>query len=579
MTTHLIPLAQVTDPSRFGRKATTLARLARAGLPVPDGFVLPVDLTDEQADTMIPHLLSALTPLAPHGVIARSSAICEDGQRASFAGLYTSRFCPTDPASLQRAVHDVRASATSTAAHAYATARNIAYNPAMAVLIQPAMRPFAAGILAAEFGRPPMRWRIEAIRGLAEPLASGAQTGEIHDGEQQIIPAQQTEIVLPATPEELQLPPGEWIDLPLIDRTHERAKIRTSAAGLIHLHPADPRPVLEPPHRTRLLELALVAADVLDLNSVDLEWAMLPDGTVQLLQTRPLTCSLPDPSSADRCVGDREWQGIPASPGQATGPLAHLSDLPEGTIKNHVLLSGNIGADAAAALLQEPAAIITTCGGPLSHAAITARELGIPCVTALPETIAAVPTGTNISVNGLTGRISSIPPSVTRLERADDSTLESSSNFGTAIVVANPASDSGNHDGLPTLLMHHPGHPVIRRILSSPTVGPTGLFQPTETPSFSTLPEGYTDHLIPGLGRLAWPNDLGLLPQQLLVLNGANVLHQRRVTIARPAASGSVKLTADLGFGWSVGGWGEAAFEGDLEGVQGGLPALDPAFL
>src|SRR3954469_13319461 len=39
----LVPLADATDPERFGAKAANLALLARAGLPVPPGWCVPAE--------------------------------------------------------------------------------------------------------------------------------------------------------------------------------------------------------------------------------------------------------------------------------------------------------------------------------------------------------------------------------------------------------------------------------------------------------------------------------------------------------------------------------------------------------
>jgi pyruvate,water dikinase len=56
--------------------------------------------------------------------------------------------------------------------------------------------------------------------------------------------------------------------------------------------------------------------------------------------------------------------------------------------------------------MRKPAAILSTTGGPLSHAAIVARELGIPCVTAMPAAIRSLPEGTILHVDGLAGTAS-----------------------------------------------------------------------------------------------------------------------------------------------------------------------------
>jgi phosphoenolpyruvate synthase/pyruvate phosphate dikinase len=68
-------------------------------------------------------------------------------------------------------------------------------------------------------------------------------------------------------------------------------------------------------------------------------------------------------------------------------------------------------ADAGyAALFGPAAAIVTDLGGPLSRAAVVARELGIPCVTGTRDGSARLTTGTFVRVDGSTGDVEVITP-------------------------------------------------------------------------------------------------------------------------------------------------------------------------
>jgi pyruvate,water dikinase len=78
-----------------------------------------------------------------------TTAAREDGQEASLAGVYATRFTPAEPDPLLRAVREVRALARSAAAAPYARARSLPAEPGTAVIIQPVLRPRAAGVLAA----------------------------------------------------------------------------------------------------------------------------------------------------------------------------------------------------------------------------------------------------------------------------------------------------------------------------------------------------------------------------------------------------------------------------------------------
>src|SRR5688572_18456460 len=89
---HLSELARTGAPRRVGGKASNLARLVAAGLPVPEGLVVsppsgtPVARAAEELAALArPHLAGLGPRLA-----VRSSASVEDGVEGSAAGLFVS---------------------------------------------------------------------------------------------------------------------------------------------------------------------------------------------------------------------------------------------------------------------------------------------------------------------------------------------------------------------------------------------------------------------------------------------------------------------------------------------------------
>lgn len=56
-------------------------------------------------------------------------------------------------------------------------------------------------------------------------------------------------------------------------------------------------------------------------------------------------------------------------------------------------------------LFPKAAAIVTDLGAPLSHAAIVAREVGIPAVVGTGNATALLQTGDTVIVNGNTGMV------------------------------------------------------------------------------------------------------------------------------------------------------------------------------
>lgn len=87
--------------SRVGGKGTHLVLLQRAGLPVPAGYCIPIDVHEYYAENNeLPHGLIAEIVAAKNslgGKIAiRSSANCEDGTDLSMAGVFQSHYVYED---------------------------------------------------------------------------------------------------------------------------------------------------------------------------------------------------------------------------------------------------------------------------------------------------------------------------------------------------------------------------------------------------------------------------------------------------------------------------------------------------
>ncbi|HOS42888.1 MAG TPA: PEP-utilizing enzyme [Armatimonadota bacterium] len=61
-------------------------------------------------------------------------------------------------------------------------------------------------------------------------------------------------------------------------------------------------------------------------------------------------------------------------------------------------------------LFPRAAAIVTDIGAPLSHAAIVARELGIPAVVGCGDATLRLRTGDRVRVDGGRGTVEVLPP-------------------------------------------------------------------------------------------------------------------------------------------------------------------------
>jgi len=164
------------DPTRVGRKAANLARLASASFPVPPGIVVTPAAEDDWDSTLVA-LTAGLRALGEHRFAVRSSAVAEDLEDASFAGQYETEL-GVMAAEVPAAVRRVFASAASAQVEAYRRARAGAIpagTSAIAVLVQVMVDAEAAGV--AFTANPVSADRdevvISAVRGLGERLVSG----------------------------------------------------------------------------------------------------------------------------------------------------------------------------------------------------------------------------------------------------------------------------------------------------------------------------------------------------------------------------------------------------------------------
>ena len=199
-----------------GGKGWQLGMLARYGLPVPDGFVIPAsicraamesagvlklvasaaggsetmpeDCRDALSRSPLPAGLAALLQdeLARRGwldraLAVRSSATMEDSEQASFAGIHLSRLNVTGADEVLDAVRAVWASLWTPQAFAYRARFGIAHADAsMAVVVMPLLLAKAAGIA---FSCDPRTGRddqivVHAHWGLGESLVGGEADGD-----------------------------------------------------------------------------------------------------------------------------------------------------------------------------------------------------------------------------------------------------------------------------------------------------------------------------------------------------------------------------------------------------------------
>jgi phosphohistidine swiveling domain-containing protein len=348
------------DVSQIGGKAGPLARLAREGLPVPRGLVVPCSVFDRVLALEGPagvaeqvhregegdgarKLRTWLASLEPDPawaaalvraverlsgpVAVRSSAVDEDGERQSFAGQHES-YLGLDAAEVPAAV--VRCWASLYAERALAYRRGAGPAPgSMAVLIQRMVDAEVSGVL---FTMNPVSgsWRevvVEAVWGLAEGLVSGgvAPHGYVLQRPRR-------------TPRPVQRVLAR-LRLPLIDEQlppiHRQWALSRSGQVVVGPVPSDrvhARTLTESQVR-RLARLGL-RIEARFGGAQDIEWARGADGRLWVLQARPISTETAAPAPevlwTRRFIGERFPDPVhPASWSIIEPILAHFISYPK----------------------------------------------------------------------------------------------------------------------------------------------------------------------------------------------------------------------------------------------------------
>ena len=178
MEARVRPMREESPAWLVGEKAHTLGRMMRAGHAVPDGFVLTTPVfaarvrgapMDSSLSAEIGEAAQPLFELGP--LVVRSSAIGEDAPGQSFAGQLDSILHVADAHMLERAVLDCWDSYWSERALYYRRARG-APDAGMGVIVQQQIDARAAGVMFTDAGDGSVL--VEYTAGLADALVAGA---------------------------------------------------------------------------------------------------------------------------------------------------------------------------------------------------------------------------------------------------------------------------------------------------------------------------------------------------------------------------------------------------------------------
>jgi pyruvate, water dikinase len=360
-----------------GRKAHRLAALLRAGLPVPNGFVV----TDPVVDPRV--VAEHLRRLRARAVAVRSSGLAEDSATASFAGQLETVLGARGLDEVLAALLRCAASPRTDRARGYRAHLDLDDESAAPVLVQELVEADHASVL---FTRDPRTGAdavvINASWGLGESVVCGT-----------VVP---DEVIV--------TPPADTVRVTI---GAKQTRLDLGEHGLMRSPVPEPdraRRCLTPDEVSDLVALGRRCENLLG-RAQDVEWAVR-DERVWLLQARPITAlGAPTPASG-RGSTSPLVTGVPSSPGRARGPARLVRSVDDfSRVRRGDILVCRTTDPAWTPLFRLAAAVVTETGGVLSHAAIVAREFGIPAVVGADEAMTSLTDGVPVTVDGTLGTI------------------------------------------------------------------------------------------------------------------------------------------------------------------------------
>jgi len=430
-----------TDVAVAGGKGANLGEMARAGLPVPRGFVVTVDAygrfyeasgvaaevsrrlerlevddpvqlrrTAESLQALIRRarvpddvkaaILDAYRTLSEQEgveqeyVAVRSSATVEDTAEFSFAGMFESFLNVRGGDELIRRVKDCWASSFGARVLFYRIKQGLLEESPIAVIVQKMVNAEKSGVLFTvdPASNDPDVLVIEAAWGLGEVVVGGQVAPDHYAVDKKSLDV-------------VERTPGHKDFMLVRDEEageNVRVDLAEEKASALVLNDAEIR---------ALAELGIKDEEHYGAPQ-DAEWA-IEGGTIYFVQTRPVTTLAERanaPAAAAPAAEEKEGagrvlvRGLGASPGTASGVVRVLASPQEGgkLAEGEVLVTTRTAPDWVP-IMRRAAAIITDAGGMTSHAAIVSRELGLPCIVGARDATRTLRDGMTVTVDAREG--------------------------------------------------------------------------------------------------------------------------------------------------------------------------------
>lgn len=374
-TAHREAMRSVADQDRFTGMCETLkATVLRAGM------------ADEVRDRILAayRLMGSGNGAGNVTVAVRSSATGEDGADASFAGMNATFTNISGEQGLIDAVQRCWASLFGPRVVAYRASRGFTADPAMAVVVQQMIASERSGVA---FTADPTtdatdRVVVEGAFGQGEVVVSGSVEPDTY--------------VVSKTGEILSRRIG-----------YKSFKIIRGADGAdqnVDLSEAEANAQVLNDDEVRTIAEIAIRSERHAGCPQDTEWA-IADGKTWIVQTRPITtlhrAGKPAPESHEVLA-----QGLPAVPGEASGVVRVLAEVADGgRLQDGEVLVAQMTNPDWLPTMRRAAALVTDTGGMTCHAAIVARELGVPCIVGARTATKDLRDGTLVTVDGTHGRV------------------------------------------------------------------------------------------------------------------------------------------------------------------------------
>lgn len=450
----------------IGGKAAGLGEMIKAGLPVPPGFVLTsnaykyfveeagiksfigyvlreniVSGTPQEYEkasklirskfirTPMPHRLKEVIAEAYRDlgkeigvkaprVAVRSSATFEDLPEASFAGQQDTYLNVQGIEDLIDYIKKVWASLWTARALSYRDSLKIEHESAlMAVLVQKMVNSRSSGVL---FTIHPVsgdknRIVIESAWGLGEYVVEGKVTPDQYILDKDVLKVLEKRIAKKVKALFYDSEKKRNIEIKVPENEEDIEKLKReypSIASIIAKHRIRAEaPSLSDNELKILGELGKKAENYFG-TYMDIEWAIDSDiedrNAVFITQARPVTVMVTkEEKKAERKKKTSKVlvSGVPASPGLASGPVKIVLNVDEAAkkIKRGDILVTKMTDPDWVPFMKMSSAIVTDEGGLTVHAAIVARELGIPAVVGTGNATKILKDGMTVTVDGSRG--------------------------------------------------------------------------------------------------------------------------------------------------------------------------------